>query len=873
MKIILGLIGLTIAFVPDFSIQAIESSPECRVGTSQFKHNQPCTITQNITQNTLETQAQQFYEQGNFTESALLLERAIATYADRGDRLGMARALRNLGLVHLKSQNWQQAQLAISNSLTALKELLKEQPNAETIQQLQASTLDAQGQLQLLTSYPEQALETWKIAGEIHQKTDNWTGWIRSQINQAQALQSLGLYSQSLKKLVAAEQQLSQQSDSLLKAKALQSLGDVLREVGRLETSQTALEKSLALAKQFQDTEQTAISLISLGNTARLAKQFEPAVNFYQMAFQISSSPELKLQAHLNQLSILVDQQQVNTALDLLSEIEFLLKQLSASSVKVQGQINLAQSLINLSKINPTTEHTTEHPRILAIQIADYLTDAIQMAKILGDKRNQAYGLGLLGNLYEHNQQFSEAQQLTEKALILAQEINATDIAYRWQWQLGRVLNRRNNRTIAISAYTQAMASLQSLRSDIVAIGSDIQFDFRAQVEPVYRELAGLLLEGEPSQENLKQARNVLESLQVAELDNFFRDACLDVKPVNVENIDAKAAIFYTILLPDRLEVIVTLPNQSLIHHRINLSQTEIEGQLQELQEAITVPRKRVFIENFLEPSQRIYDWLVRPVENGLQMSKIQTLVFILDGKMRSIPVASLYDGENYLVEKYGVAIAPGLQLTDLSSAQNKQKINVLGGGLSVGRQGFPPLPAVEEELEQIRRQVGRTKTLLNETFTELQVNSAIAQNPYTIIHLATHGEFSSNAENTFVLTWDERINIEELRRLLSADSKQINPIELIILSACQTASGDNRAGLGLAGMAVRAGARSTIASLWSVDDQSTALLMSNFYQELNKVGTTKSEALRYAQQQLLQEKEFSHPYFWSAFVLVGNWL
>ncbi|NJO46532.1 MAG: CHAT domain-containing protein [Oscillatoriales cyanobacterium RM2_1_1] len=215
----------------------------------------------------------------------------------------------------------------------------------------------------------------------------------------------------------------------------------------------------------------------------------------------------------------------------------------------------------------------------------------------------------------------------------------------------------------------------------------------------------------------------------------------------------------------------------------------------------------------------------------------------------------------------------PSLQLTDLADSSQKQQVDVLGGGVSVARQGFPPLPAVELELAEIRRQIKQTNLLLNEAFTETQVNTALTKTPYTVVHLATHGEFSSSAEETFVLTWDERINIDDLRRLLSADFQRLNPIELIILSACQTAVGDDRAGLGLAGIAVRAGARSTIASLWSVDDESTALLMGHFYEALNRPGITKSQALRFAQQQLLQNKAFNHPYFWSAFVLVGNWL
>jgi CHAT domain-containing protein len=141
-------------------------------------------------------------------------------------------------------------------------------------------------------------------------------------------------------------------------------------------------------------------------------------------------------------------------------------------------------------------------------------------------------------------------------------------------------------------------------------------------------------------------------------------------------------------------------------------------------------------------------------------------------------------------------------------------------------------------------------------------------------VHLATHGQFSSSAQDTFVLTWDDRIRANDFSELLrTTEGNRKHPIELLVLSACQTATGDERAALGLAGVAVRAGARSTMASLWIVSDEATSLLMSKFYQELTNKQETKAEALRRAQVAVLRDEHFSHPYFWSAFVLVGNWL
>lgn len=199
-------------------------------------------------------------------------------------------------------------------------------------------------------------------------------------------------------------------------------------------------------------------------------------------------------------------------------------------------------------------------------------------------------------------------------------------------------------------------------------------------------------------------------------------------------------------------------------------------------------------------------------------------------------------------------------------------QLQTLAGGVSEARQGFSPLPGVVKEMEQISTLVP-TSVLLNKAFTRAQLESRVESAPFPIVHLATHGQFSSEAERTFLLTWDGRINVKEFDQLLEGRNRQDRrPIELLILSACQTATGDKRAALGLAGVAVRSGARSTIATLWSVQDDSTAILMTRLYEELRQPGITIAEALRQAQLKLLRSPDYQQPFYWAPFVLVGNW-
>jgi CHAT domain-containing protein len=195
-------------------------------------------------------------------------------------------------------------------------------------------------------------------------------------------------------------------------------------------------------------------------------------------------------------------------------------------------------------------------------------------------------------------------------------------------------------------------------------------------------------------------------------------------------------------------------------------------------------------------------------------------------------------------------------------------------GGLTESVQGFPQLPNVEAEIEAIKQQVS-SDVLLDETFARNTFRDRLNELPFPIVHLATHGQFGEDLDSTFLLTHDDKINANELSAWLKfSEASRDAPIELLILSACETATGDDRAVLGLAGIAVRSGARSTLATLWQVDDAGTALFMSDFYQRLANTSQTKAKSLQQAQLRLLQrEDELQDPYYWAPFVLIGNWL
>ena len=874
------------------AILCIFSSP----GMAAFSHislNIPQTQIQNspVLNQSLVKQGKAFYEAGLFTEALQVLSQAALGFYKTGDKFNQAIALSNLALIYQQLGQQTQAEIAITQSLNLLKNLDSSKERNAII----AQALDVQGKLQLAIGQTEIALSTWQKAADIYEQIGDQATLTRNRINSAIAMQALGLYRQAQKTLTEVQQTLTTLVDSSLKVAGLNSLGNVLRVIGDFNTSRTVLKQSLTLAKQLQSSTAIADTFLSLGNTAFAVgktqhqvgntdlaqKEFQAAFNFYQQA-ATNAVATTRIQAQLNQLSLLLEffskKEATNTfkhALPLSDQILTEINKLVPSRNSVYARIQFASILMDLTQ-------KTNTPIFSNLNIAQLLSTAIQQSQSLKDQQAQSYALGTLGRLYEKNKQLNDALELTEKALFIAQTTDASDILYQWQWQQGRLLKQQGNINAALKAYDTAYKTLESLRGNLVASNLDVQFSFRESLEPIYRELVELQLrtnniqgDQEISQYNLKQVRKVIESLQLAELNNFFRSPCLEpiVEIDKVVEQDKKAAVIYSVILPDRFDVILTLPNQQLQHYTTNVTQEKVESTVTSLRKSLTDVAATYEVK---KQSQKIYDWLIRPAEKELTHFGITTLVFVLDGELRNIPMGVLYDQQQnqYLMEKYAIALTPGLQLFNPKPLQ-KVHLNALIAGLGEARsiegQKFSALKNVARELKEIQTEIPKSEELLNQQFLDNNVQKQLLATPFSIIHLATHGEFSSDPERTFLLTWDKLLKVKQFDSLLRVGERnRSGNIELLVLSACKTAVGDKRAALGLAGIAVRAGARSTLASLWSVDDQWTAKLMSEFYRNLN-TGISKAQALQRAQLTVFAKQK--SPYFWAPYVLVGNWL
>ncbi len=801
-------------------------------------------------------------------------QQALAGFEVADDRDQQALTLSYLSLAYQQLGRWPEADTAVTQSLTLVQ-------SSDASAAVLAKALNTKGRLQWYQGAIEAALKTWQQATQAYEQEGDRTGILISLINQARVLQTLGFSVQAEQQLIQAEQLLQQETDPNLQATGWRNLGNALRRVGKLQESQQKLQASLqvqsvnpsvqsATLLDLGNTERAlANRALAIGNTRAATQHFQTAQTAYQQASAIAPSGLGQLQAQLNLLSLLVETDQDARAIDLAKSLSPKFDALPVTRSTLYGRLNYARSL---SKLN-ARQGNASSPETLAT----FLAVTQQQAQSVGDRAAESYALGQLGELYEQAGQWTEAQTLTQQALLQAEALQAPDIRYRWEWQLGRLAEQQGDRSSALAAYEAAVESLKSVRNDLLSISADVQFSFRDDVEPVYRGLVELLLVAEPgkspSQENLKQAIQQVNSLQLAELNNFLGCNIAQVVDLGEVKADPTAAKLYPMILPNKLAIVLELPDQPLLYHEVLQPRLEILTALQQLRQDLSAADRTP---EAIAGLNQLHQWLIAPFQTELRaQTQLKTLVFVLDGELRNVPMAALYDGQQYLLSEYAIAVAPRLEL--FQPSPRPAQLNVFLGGVgepqTLADRAFPKIEYLTPELEQIQKLVNAKQPLLNQAFTEPNLEKELQTGEFSAIHLKTHGIFSSDPEETFIVAYQELITGRDLGRLIQVGRLgEASPIELLVLSACSTAQGDNRAVLGLAGMAVQAGARSVVSTLWEAQDLPNTQLMIQFYQELLNPQISRAEALRKAQLHLL-ELGYTTPHVWATYVLVGNWL
>ncbi len=850
------------------------------------------------------------YQSSQFTAAVQSWTQAISTSSTQD--LRQALLFSNLSLAYQHLGQLDNATDAINQSLQILK-ALEHSSHSPDYWETIGKALHARGRLEWTKGQTQSALVTWQQTTAAYEQAGHEYGIVLSLINQAKALQTLGLH---LKSKTILEQYVYQrlqniQLDPTLRATGLWHLGNAQRQFGNLTDAQEYLHKSLSIIKTHHLDALRGPVLMDLGNAERalgdsasaIGQRMEAtdhrtaALEAYRSAADASVDPAMgnpapldddpvpmtQLQAQLNQLSLLID-------LEKWSEAEALWPPLSQkialppSRAAIYAQLNFANSLTHLMTDAPPQgnkqaiqifppPHSATRPTLADID--PLLINAAQQSNTLADDIAKSYALGQRGALYERMGNLPKAQRLTQKALQLTITNDYPNGRYRWQWQQGRLFNQQQQPAKAIDAYQGAVETLSLVRKDLRFIDAEVQFSFRDNVEPVYRELVELLLRDDdgrgPSEQNLDLAIEQVDKLQLSELENFLRCSLATITPINKFEAADNTAILYPIILKNRLGVISQIGDEKRFTSVV-IDHATVETTVKQLQKDLSeVPNRTPKV---IRTAQVVYDWLIRPLEVDLESHNIETLVFILDGSLRNIPMAVLHDGDQYLLQKYELAVAPELKLFRPEPLTSDLKVFTGGVGEPQNIEGrkFSAIVKLDAELDEISQLFGLQPPITNAAFNGMTLRDHLSTGNFSGIHLKTHGVFSSDPEETFIVAFDELILGQELGDLIQTGSVQgESPIELLVLSACSTATGDSRAILGLAGIAVRAGARSTLSTLWDSQDEPNTAMMIQFYQELQKDGTTRAQALRRAQLSLMEQ--YSAPHVWATYVLVGNWL
>ncbi|MGB3693322.1 MAG: CHAT domain-containing protein [Spirulinaceae cyanobacterium] len=409
--------------------------------------------------------------------------------------------------------------------------------------------------------------------------------------------------------------------------------------------------------------------------------------------------------------------------------------------------------------------------------------------------------------------------------------------------------------------------------------------------------------EEEQKVESLEQVPAVtmvgqIESTYTEEFTDFLGTTA--PQPVSVEEtIDTlresqeltgkKSVVIYAEFVDDNLEIALVSPNRQPVRYKIEGAEKEkvIETVLQFNRALANVRRPQVY----LPASQQLYEWIIAPVAQELAAEDVDHLSFVMDAGLRSLPLAALHSGKGFLIEEYSVGLLPSISLTNFNYLDSQEQQVLAMGAEHFTRQ--ISLPAVPLELQSIVGSLWSGKSFINEAFTLENLQQARASQSFGIIHLATHSKFRpGKPSNSYIQLWDTKLGLDDLPKL----SLNSPPVDLLVLSACETAVGSTEAELGFAGLTVQAGVNSALGSLWAVSDEATLGLMGGFYEQLRE--SPKAEALRQAQLGMLQGKvkledgyvvtgsrklplpaklrklgnqDFSHPYYWSAFTMIGD--
>lgn len=731
---------------------------------------------------------------------------------------------------------------------------------------------------------------------------------IQAKMKLISAYQKMGFMEKALALVDENLNELNKPINELLAIQILSQASDFELSMGELYLA----EEYILRAKKLQHKKIPPLLSAQLfqraGNSATLLGKYEASIKDFQISMdfaELAGNRDLLIKSHINQLfpTLQLTVGKPKVVLQQIQEVVSMIPQLSSASL--QGNAYITVGVLVFEQMAHFSEQNIRE-ELLRISY-QCLSQAKKLAENATNYRQLSVSSGYLAKLYLQQSRFAEAQSLTNMAIFYAQQKQMPEYLYQWYELRGRLLARNGQLDEAIATYQQAVKILAPIRNYIdLGVRSPVR-SFENGVKAVYYAYADLLLQkaqqttdSKQQQDYLYQARDAIESLKAAELENYFKDDCvatLQASQKSLETVSPGILVLYPISLPDRLVLLIS-SSQGIKQYSIPVTAKELKQHTLSFRRNLqSRPHNR-----FLYQAGQLYDWMIRPILGDIRHWQVDTLIIVADGLLRTIPFSALHDGQQFLIEQYAIANAPGFKLIDPKPLQWKDN-KVLLAGLSEAVQDFSPLPNVPKELSRIesvllaKELVG--DKIVDQEYTLQEMQHKLQSSQYSVVHMATHAQFTGQHNNDFLLTYDDKLTIDKLKSLIGFGRFRDKPIELLTMSACQTALGNERAALGLAGVAIKAGARSALATLWFVDDEATSIAVTDFYQALagkrlvpivaqqldkhslpinsaqvtNRKAVSKAKALQEVQIAMIKQPRYWHPSYWAPFLLIGNWL
>jgi len=735
------------------------------------------------------------------------------------------------------------------------------------------------------------AIESWNNEMPIIE-TMYCNLYLHTKLYIALSYQNLGYYQKAISILNCETRFLSENKQ--IQAMYYNLIGDIYLSTGKLLLAKKTLD--IALSKAISTNNKFIISSVlnNLGNLYSVNRKYNDAKIYYNDSLNIYGEQELHSgYSFIPKVFINLIRSSISDS-NILYQKNFKVVTDNALSYlqKMPDTFITARDLLSISFVfMQLFERSLSLDKNYANQIyrlIDVILKRISIiSKNISNHRLLAYHYGLKALLLSLNGKTKESMQNARQAVFYAQKF--PELYYYWQWKLAQLFTHEKQFNNAFKAYQASINTLypyvlcdewlNSLKKNNFTEGIkyNLTNGIREQrdifVKPIFQELIELLLNQNINIKNysneyrLKKTIDLMDIMKITELKNHFNDECLDEylkKNKKLNKPPLKTAILYPIVLKDKLSILLCLP-ETIIQKDVIVTAKRIEDLSETLREYFDDKKYDIRYESILK---NLNDIFINPVQDELDKREISTLIIVPDKSHCFIPFCALYDGKKYLVQKYALGIIPCMTLVDPAPNIFKDDDSILMCGLS------QDLPFSTKELQNINRLFSMNGLILrDDMFTKNAFINEFNKQDYSLIHFATHGEFGTENKYTHLKSFDGDITMNDLENVLKNKIFSKTPVQLITFSACNTALKNKKSALGIAGVAIKAGARSALATLWTVDDEAIQILSIEFYRQLIELGTTRAKALQKAQQLLLTHEKYKHPKHWSAYVIIGNWM